>query len=120
MQFNHTLEPGLQVTTTLIKFLSLAKINCLPDMKNASLGATMCGTDSDGGDRKDFDFWNEGINCISFCKELMTNCSWGETCCQAEKMGQVTQCKVYVNADVVEEGFDTSKAVKCKGILKHF
>ena len=47
---------------------------------------------------------------------------WEEACCQAEKTSNklVTRCMVRDKVDVVETPSSKSKAVKCKGILKHF
>ena len=103
-----------------IQFLSLGKINC-PDMKAVTLGTTMCGYNSlTTNFTWPYAFWDEGQNCISACKQRMAENEWEEACCQAEKNGAATLCMVRDKVDVVKTGSSKTKAVKCKGILKHF
>ena len=99
----------------------LGSIKC-PDMKAVKLGKSMCGYDSSAADLIWIEyFWDEGQKCLSGCIRWMNENELEEACCQAELSGNKldTHCMVREKVDVVEPGFSSSKAVKCKGTLKH-
>ena len=98
----------------------LISVNC-PDPIDVKLGFAKCEF-RDGFLQDDFDYWDEGRNCLLFCIRKMNENNWQKGCCEAEKMpgGFKTLCKIHDKADVVRPGDSSTKAVQCTGIWTAF